>query len=132
VSEAKAYAEIAERALLASDGALEKGIHEKAAFLGYHAFESLGGAFCANNGAAYPRGHGGKINMFVSEARRERFARHVALLAIEYGSLRNAVLYPAVTTTGAIQEPKTVLSDPQARRLLGRTRALAKKIKPLL
>ena len=58
--------------------------------------------------------------------------RRARSLAIEYGSLRNAVLYPAVTATGAIQEPKTVLSAPQARRLLGRTRALVKKIKPLL
>ncbi len=130
MSEAKAYLEVAERALLASDGALEKGIHEKAAFLGYHAFESVGGAFCRNRGVTFPMAHNAKVNKFVSEVRNEKYARKVAKLAIEYSSIRNAVLYPAVATTGLIREPKSVLSFPQAKRLISRTSALVREIKP--
>lgn len=130
MSEAKAYVEVAERSLSASEGALSKNIHEKATFLGYHAFESIGGAFCTHRGVAYPRGHGGKITKFVHESRHERYAQQVAQLAIAYGSLRNAVLYPAVTASGLVTEPKNVISDAQARRLLGRTETLVQKIKP--
>jgi len=130
LSQAKAYIEVAERSLFASEGALIKGIHEKATFLGYHAFESAGGAFCTHRGVAYPRGHGGKIAKFVNESRRERYALHVAQLAIAYGSLRNAVLYPAVSAGGSIIEPKNVISNAQARRLIGRTETLVRKIKP--
>jgi hypothetical protein len=132
MAEAEAYMKVAERALIASDGALAKGIHEKATFLGYHAFESLGGAFCARKGTTYPRSHSSKINRFVSESKHERYAVQVAQLAISYGSLRNSVLYPVVAPSGAIIEPKSVISDSQARRLLGRTESLLKKVKPNL
>lgn len=130
MSEAKVYLEVAERAPIASYGALTNGIHEKATFLGYHAFESLGGAFFICKGTPYPRGHVQKINRFVSKSKHERYARHVAQLAISYSSLRDAVLYPAVTASGAIIEPKNVISDSQARRLIGRTESLLKKVKP--
>jgi hypothetical protein len=132
VSEAKAYLEISERALSASEGALSRGIHEKATFLGYHAFESLGGALCTSKGVGCPRGHESKINKFVAETKHEKFAVQVAQLAVAFGYLRNAVLYPEVTSGGTVIKPKSVLSDAQARRLIGRTAALRKKIEPLV
>lgn len=116
----KAYLEIAERALLAADGAQSNGIHEKATFMAYHAFESIGGAFSTNSGKSYPPAHPSKINMFVNEAKRESYATHVAGLAIAYGSLRSAVLYPSVLH-GHITEPRTVITKAQANRLIGRT-----------
>lgn len=128
MTEAEAYLEVSERALSASHGALDKRIHEKATFLGYHAFESLGGAFCAKKGTAYPKGHGSKINKFVSESKHDKFALHVAQLAIAYGYLRNAVLYPSVVSGGTVIAPKDIISDAQARRLIGRTETLKKKI----
>jgi hypothetical protein len=130
MAEAKAYLAVAERALLASDGALANGVHEKATFLGYHAFESLGGAFCARKGAHYPLGHASKLKKFVSESKHKSYAVHVAQLAISFGSLRNAVLYPAVAPNGTVIEPKNVISESQARRLIGRTESLLKKVKP--
>ena len=130
MSEAKAYLEIAERALSAAAGVFTKGVHEKATFLGYHAFESIGGAFCRSRGIAYPLGHKSKISRFAHEARHERYAIQVAKLAISYGSLRNMVLYPAVLAGGTVQVPKNVISDAQARRLIGRTDSLVKRVKP--
>lgn len=124
----KAYLEIAERALLAADGAQNNSVHEKATFMGYHAFESIGGAFCTNRGKSYPRAHTSKINVFVNEVRHESYAVHVAQLAISYSSLRNAVLYPSVIH-GHVTEPKNVITNTQAGRLIGRTKSLVNKIK---
>lgn len=127
----EAYIEVAERSLIASDGAHDNSIHEKATFMGYHAFESIGGAFCTNRGRSYPLSHKRKINMFVHESRHERYAQHIAQLAISYGSLRNAVLYPA-ELHGQITEPKNVISDPQSKRLVGRTKTLLARVKRAL
>ena len=127
---AKGYVEVAERALLASNAALQKSIHEKAAFLSYHAFESIGGAFCAHRGVTYPRGHSNKIGRFVTESKKEKFSGLVGYLAITYGSLRNALLYPALVPGGSVILPKSVLSASQADRLIGQTDSLVKKIKP--
>lgn len=124
----KAYLEIAERALLAADGAQSNAVHEKATFMGYHAFESIGGAFCTNRGKSYPLAHASKITMFVHEAMHESYAVHVAQLATSYRFLRNAVLYPSVLH-GHVTEPKNVITNTQAIRLVGRTKSLVKKVK---
>jgi hypothetical protein len=130
VTEAEAYIEVAERALIAADGALLGGIQEKASFLGYHAFESTGGAFCHSRSVPFPRGHRKKITTFTAAVLRERFGRTVAELAIAYGSLRNPLLYPFALQNGGIQRPQDVITTAQANRLLGRTKALLVRVKP--
>jgi hypothetical protein len=132
MTEADAYLTIAERALSAADGALAKGIHEKAAFLGYHAFESIGGAFCRKRGVVYPNAHQKKIDRFIQESKHEKRAKQVTMLAIAYGSLRNQLRYPQVFPGGVIKEPRTVISDAQTKRLVGRTDSLVNWIKTLL
>ncbi len=127
----RAYFEVAERALLAADGAQNNAVHEKASFMGYHAFESVGGAFCTKRGKSYPRDHAKKIRMFVQQTKREPYARHVVHLAIAYGSLRNAVLYPSLLH-GRVTEPKSVISNTQAKRLIGVTKSLVGKIGPTI
>lgn len=126
-----AYVEVAERALLAADGAQSNSVHEKATFMGYHAFESIGGAYCTNRGHRFPRSHPGKVREFVTKSARERFALQAAELAIAYGSLRNSVLYPA-EVNGHVNRPKDVISSAQAVRLIGRTKALVDKVKRVL
>jgi hypothetical protein len=130
MTEAQIYIEVAERALTAADGALQKNVQEKASFLGYHAFESTGGAFCKSRGVPFPPGHRKKIATFTAAVRRERFGRTVAELAISYGSLRNPLLYPIPLQNGTIQRPQDVITTGQARRLLGRTKALLVRVKP--
>ncbi|MCP9889053.1 hypothetical protein KBY96_14090 [Cyanobium sp. ATX 6A2] len=126
-----AYVEVAERALLAAQGAQSNSVHEKAAFMGYHAFESIGGAYCRNRGTRYPKSHPGKVREFVNKSSRERFALQAAELAIAYGSLRNSVLYPA-EVNGHVSRPKDAISPVQAVRLIGRTRTLVEKVKKVL
>lgn len=130
MTESEAYVEVAERALNAAKGALEKGIHEKAGFLGYHAFESTGGAFCSSRGIPVPRSHKAKITTFVAAARNERSGRTIAKLAIAYGSLRNPLLYPKPLQNGTMQRPQEFITPAQTTRLLGRTKALLEDIKP--
>jgi hypothetical protein len=130
MTESGAYIEIAERALLAAAGALDKGVQEKAGFLGYHAFESSGSAFCRSRGINVPRNHKQKLSTFTASARKEKFGRQVAQLSIEYGSLRNLLLYPRALQNGTVQRPQDVMTLPQARRLMGRTKTLVSIVKP--
>ena len=124
----KLYSRIADRALVAADRTLAAQVHENAAFFGYHAFESLGGALCHRNGKPYPFVHKKKIKVFVHEAKYEKYAKHVAELAIAYGSLRNALLYPIVRPGGCLQEPIHSITHAQATRLVGRTKSLAIRV----
>lgn len=91
MTEAEAYIEVAERALLAAEGALNKLIQEKGAFLAYHAFECTGGAFCRSRGTLYPQKHRAKINTFVSAAKKEKYGKAVSRLAIELINRANIV-----------------------------------------
>lgn len=128
MTEAEAYIEVAERTLIAAEGALQRSIQAKGGFLAYHAFESAGGAFCRSRGISYPRGHTSKVNAFVRSVQREKFAKHVAELAIALGSLRNPSLYPESQQNGHVLVPRQVLTLAQAERLAGRVRALVKRI----
>jgi hypothetical protein len=130
MTEAQAYIHVAERSLVAADGALDRSVHEKASFLGYHALESTGGAFCHSRGVPFPRGHRKKITTFTAAVRRERFGRTVAELAIAFSSLRNPLLYPAALQDGSIQQPQDIITAGQTKRLLGRTKALVARVKP--
>ena len=127
-----AYIEVAERSLEAAGAALDSGVHENATFLAYHSLESAGGAFCVSRGVSYPRGHRQKLKTFVAASRRERFGRQAVQLAIELGSLRNLLLYPEALQNGSIRRPPEVLTPTQSRRLIGRTGALAARVKSVL
>jgi hypothetical protein len=132
MTQAEAYIEVAERAVEAAEAALDRAIQEKAGFLAYHAFESSGGAFCHSRGVPYPIAHGAKINVFAQAARMERFAQHVARLAIELRSLRNLLLYPRALQNGQIERPRSVITEAQARRLLGRVDTLVQRVKSVV
>lgn len=130
MTESKAYIEVAERSLEAAAGALDRNIHEKAGFLTYHAFESTGGAYCRSRGVPYPMGHVAKLNTFKSSARREKYGRSAAELAIVFGSLRNLTLYPHALQNGEIRLPRNTITPAQVTRLMGRTRTLVSRVKP--
>jgi hypothetical protein len=123
------YLRVAERSLDAGAHSVDGGFQEKAAFLAYHAFESVGGAFCEARGVRYhPASHPGKLTRFIQSARQERFARAAATLASQVGSLRNRVLYPRAIGNGRVELPESVITAVQARRLLGRIRSLRKEV----
>jgi hypothetical protein len=124
-----AYLRISERALAAADAAIAHTVQEKAGFLAYHAFESMGGAMCASRGVAYhPANHRQKLQRFVTAVRQERFALAAAQLASEVASLRNAFLYPRILQTGSIGMPEQVITTAQATRLVGRVRTLGGRV----
>jgi hypothetical protein len=132
MTEAQVYIEVAEPAVEAGEAALERAIQEKAGFMAYHAFESAGGAFCRSRGTNYPRAHAAKINVLAQAVRRERFAQHVVRLAIELRSLRNLLLYPRALQNGQVERPRSVITEAQARRLLGRVDSLVERIKAVV
>jgi hypothetical protein len=125
---AKAYVRVAERALAAAQAALSAAVQEKAAFLGYHGFESVGGAFCVSRGMSYPRGHAQKVNAFRNATKFEKFGKQVTQLAIEVASLRNRCLYPFPTGAGTVELPESVITAAQVNRLVGRIESLVKRI----
>ena len=129
MTESDVYLEIADRALTAADAALNGNVHEKAAFLVYHGFESAGGALCRHRSVPYPKGHRSKLNVFVAASRRERFGLHAAQLAMELAALRNLVLYPQVLGNGTIRRPVDQISPTAVERLKGRTSALVKSVR---
>ena len=129
MTESDVYLEIAERALLAAAAALGGAIHEKAAFLVYHGFESAGGALCKHRSVPYPLGHRSKLNAFVATSRRDRFGRHAAQLAMELVALRNLVLYPQVLGNGTIRRPVEQIAPQHVERLKGRTETLLKRVR---
>ena len=69
-----------------------------------------------------------KVDVFFRTARRERFARQVTQLAIEYRSLRNSLLYPKPLRDGTVQVPEDVITKAQATRLIGRTETLVGRV----
>ena len=55
------FLQVSERSSKAAQSSLDNNVHELAAFLTYHAFESVGGALCESYGITYPRPHRKKI-----------------------------------------------------------------------
>lgn len=123
-----AYLKIAGRALDAAAACSDARVHEKAGFLAYHGFESAGGAYCEHHGTTYPKSHKRKVQEFVAAVKRERFGKAVAQLAIELASVRNLLLYPRVRPDGSVCLPEDVITAAQARRLVGRLRALVGQV----
>ena len=124
----RAYLRVATRSLDAADAAGDNGVHEKAGFLAYHAYESAGGALCASKKVLYPAGHHQKIQQFVQTARHEKYGKSAAQLAVEVASIRNRMLYPRALPDGTFEVPESVISASAAIRLVGRIKVLVSRV----
>lgn len=133
--EDEAYLDVAIRYLSSCDQHIAGGVglQEVIGFNGYHAFESIGGAFNAHLGYSVPRSHVRKLNAFVSAARNSHLvdARAVAALAMILSSTRNLYLYPEKTPLG-YKPPKDQISISDAKRLVSRVKGIVRKIRPLI
>jgi len=114
------YQHIAERSLSASDVTLAANLHEKAAFMAYHAFESTGCALAVHQGRkAGPRvTHPAKIDQFRLAAAPLGYGRPVAALAFTLSNLRNTCLYPTPNgPAGSYALPEKAVTPAQAREI---------------
>lgn len=125
------YLRIVQRSLDAADAVLAQALQEKAGFLAYHGFESLGGALCSRRGIPYPRSHPGKLRQFVAASKQDRFGFAAAQLMIELIALRNMLLYPE-QLPGKVRRPEEIITVAQARRLVGRVRTLSRQVQRAL
>lgn len=127
-----AYLQIADRSLRTSEASLAASIPESAAFHAYHAFESVGGAFCSSFGEDYPTSHQRKVNQFVAVANRStmrhRIGHNVAYVAILVGSIRNNCLYPIEVTDSDYQTPSDLIDNVDAQDLLRRVGGIVRSV----
>ena len=124
-----AYLEVCDRSLEAAKASSGAGVHEKACFLTYHAFESVGGALAASKGVKYPNSHQRKINQFVHLAKATPHAHAVAGLAISLSSLRNLSLYPCAHPDGSATPPSSTISKSIAVKVLKQVRGVVKRVR---
>jgi hypothetical protein len=124
-----AYLEVCERSLEAADASSSAGIHEKACFLAYHAFESVGGALAASKKVKYPNAHQGKINQFMRLAKATPHRYAVGRLAIQLSSLRNLCLYPVKQADGSARSPSSSISKSNAAKLLKEVRGVVTRVR---
>lgn len=124
-----AYLEVCDRSLEAADASSSAGVHEKACFLTYHAFESVGGALAASKRVKYPSSHSKKINQFVRLTKATPHAHAVGSLAITLSSLRNLALYPREQPDGSASPPSSTISKSIASKLLKRVRGLVPRVR---
>lgn len=123
------YQRIASRSLSACDAAIAGGIHEKAAFLAYHAFESTGCALSAHVGLKVgPQvHHSQKVANFKSAAQFLHNELPVASLAVTLNGLRNGFLYPRENrATGSFDLPENVISPADTVKLKKRVAGIVK------
>ena len=124
------YKEICDRSLSSADACFGVKTHEQSAFMGYHAYESLGGAYCSSRHIHVPSSHTRKLNAFLAALRGRPEAHTVAQMNMQLSSLRNMLLYPSINSRGAMQSPKEVITEAQARTLVKRVRGLRNKLDP--
>lgn len=118
------YQRIATRNLQAARIILDAGIHEIAAFNGYHAYESTASALAA----AFNNRHGGnvrhreKLNIFlqcVATTNNRRIISQIQRINGRFESLRNRLLYPHQPRySQSISLPENVITPQQVERLL--------------
>ena len=98
MNEDKAYLDVAKRYLDSCEKhiANNDNIQEVIGFNGYHALESVAGAFNAHHGHSIPRRHIKKLNLFVTNSARYQLVsrRAIAALVITLHSVRSNCLYP--------------------------------------
>jgi hypothetical protein len=127
------FLRVAHRSLEAAEAVLARAVQEKAGFLAYHAFESVGGAYCTARQVPYhPASHPEKIRRFVRASHNERFAQAASALALEVAALRNLLLYPRRLPDGSVRRPEAIMTPAQARRLVGRIRTFVGQIERVL
>jgi hypothetical protein len=128
------FMRVAERAVDGATSALSAGIHEKAGFLSYHAFESSGSALGTHVGLDMGKGvsHPAKIKRFRHAASIVGIAKDVALLAVRLAPMRNRFLYPELLPDGSIKLPEDQITPAKAAQLLREVRHVAKLVKARL
>jgi hypothetical protein len=126
----KGYLRVAERSLDAADSALASKIHEKAAFLSYHAFESCGSALGSHIGLDMGKtvSHATKLKRFNHSAKKVGLGKEVALLSIRLGSMRNRLLYPEILPDGSIVTPEQQITRAKAAQLAKEVKSMVKKV----
>ena len=117
------YQRIAERSLLACNALIDVGIHEKATFLVYHAFESTGCALASNYGLKVGVGisHRDKLDKFKESTQISKntdLVNGFLKVAVDLESLRNKVLYPKINRYGhIIKMPEEQVTLAQVKNL---------------
>ncbi len=114
------FIRIAERSTDGATSALSGGVHEKAAFLSYHAFESSGAALGTHVGLDMGRtvSHPTKLKRFQHAAKKVGIAKQVALLTVKLAPMRNRFLYPDLLPDGTITLPEDQITPTKAAQLL--------------
>jgi hypothetical protein len=128
----KAFVRVAERAVDAGDAALAAGVHEKAGFLAYHAFESGGSALGTHIGLDMGKSvpHPTKLKRFVHAASKVGMSRQqIALLAVRIASMRNRFLYPEQLPDGTIVSPEQQITSAKAAQLLREVKHVVATVK---
>lgn len=125
------YGRIADRYVSAGQLTMDQ-VPEAGGFAAYHAFESIGCAWLRHKGQKVPKAHAAKINKFVQAAKPHQFAHGAAYLAILTNALRNKMLYPISTGTGAYDLPEALMSTANCRDLLKRVSGLVRQVRRTL
>lgn len=128
------YQRIAHRSMLASDATMAAGLHEKSAFLAYHAFESIGSALAVHAGrTAGPKvPHPSKLHQFRRAAEPYGWGKPVANLVVTLGNLRNSCLYPAEAAPNDYDPPEAVVTTAQAADVRRRVAGAVKLVDSVL
>src|ERR1700736_1618809 len=128
-----AFMEVAERSADSAELANTNSFPEVGAFLAYHSFESIGGAWCTHLGrTALQFGklkHFDKLTAFVKEARGFAFEHHASALAIKVGSQRNDFLYPKSDGAGGHITPRMIRNPSEVTRIIAEVRGLFRRVK---
>lgn len=128
------YIEISERFIESAEKQIDNNIlfQEVLGFSGYHAFESIAGAFNLHIGQPVSLSHEKKLATFSINYRRNKISRidpkAVGQLAILLNSMRNKFLYPENTPTGDIS-PKEQIKIDEIKKIVKQVKGIIKKLK---
>ena len=135
MNEDEAYLNISKRYLESCEQHISNGVNlqEVIGFKGYHAFESIAGAFNSHFGHTVPKSHVKKLNSFVAHACHSRHINGMAIatLAMTFNGVRNLYLYPEKDGSN-YKVPMNSLSMTNAKELVRRVKGIVKKIEKLV
>jgi len=135
MNEDEAYLNISKRYLESCEQHISNAVNlqEVIGFKGYHAFESIAGAFNSHFGHTVPKSHVKKLNSFVTNARHNRHVNCMAIatLAMTFNGVRNRYLYPE-KDGGNYKLPMDRLSMTNAKELVRRVKGIVKIIEKLI
>ena len=127
------YQIVAKRALIAAK-LLKSQVHEKKAFLAYHALESTGCALSLLHGFSVGQGvsHPKKLQRFVQAASQQgnkKLELEIAKLVISVSAMRNRLLYPEDHAGGIHTHlPQNRITVKQAQELYERIERVVTQI----